>query len=297
VSRPRRETRSGGALARGSAALILLLVFAPLRPAAGQWVSEPGQGWVQVSVFHQQTRTEFNRNRDRDPLDLDGEAVNTVVFVTLNMGLAPGVDFWIQAPWQRVAFNDVADDRVQKGFGDTRVWLRVAPLQYLGSDFPLAVRGGGKFAVSDFRVDSEVISLTDGQRDWEVMLELGKNFWPRSLWIGGWAGFRWREENEEIRREFGDQAFFLVQAGGQITDRLGWKFVGEGFDGKIPNIEGLDIRTAERELFQVTPWLNYQLGPGQVEVGGQIPLFGRNQLAGPSLVVGYFTGFEVPWFF
>lgn len=291
------RTRLGSSRRLASGALLLAVaVTASLPgPAAAQWVSEPGEGWIQASIFHQNTRTKFDRDRDRESLNLQGEAINTVTFVTLNLGLLPGIDLWVQAPWQRVQFNDISQDRVQTGFGDTRVWLRAAPLRYFGISLPLAIRGGAKFAVSDFRVDSEVISLTDGQRDVELMMELGHSFAPSSYWVSGWVGYRWRDDNEQILREFGDQAFFLVQGGGDLTSRLGWKVVAEGFDGRIPVIEGFPVESAERELYQITPWVSVDVGPGQMEVGGQIPLFGRNQLAGPSFVVGYFTDYRVPW--
>lgn len=278
---------SSGVAAAWPFLLLALLLSGPW-PAAAQWVSAPGEGWVQLSVYHQFTRTEFDRERKRDGLENEAEAVNTVAFLTVNAGLLPGLDVWAQVPWQRVEFNDALQDRTQTGFGDTRVWLRTAPLAYLGVDFPLAIRGGVKFPVSDFQVDSEIISLTDGQTDWELMLEVGHSFWPRSLWVAGWAGYRWREENEEILRDFGNQAFFLLQGGGRAGP-IGYKLVVEGFDGETPTIEGLQIASAERELFQIAPTLSYPVGPGHAELGAQIPLFGRNQLAGPSLVVGYFT--------
>lgn len=286
----RRRQPEGPRRTAGAAVLVLAAatLLGGARPAAGQWVSEPGTGWMQISVFHQFTSTEFDRDRSRDDLENDAEAINSVAFLTLNAGLLPGVDLWAQVPWQRVEFNDALQDRTQTGFGDARVWLRTAPLSYLGVDLPLAIRGGVKFPLSDFRVNSEVISLTDGQTDWELMLELGHSFWPRSLWVSGWAGYRWREENDEILRDFGNQAFFLVQGGGRVGP-LGYKLIVEGFDGETPVIEGLPIESAERELLQVTPTLSYPIGPGEVELGSQIPLAGRNQLAGPSLVVGYFT--------
>lgn len=287
TGRPRRPASRAPTAACGLF-LLVALSLCGARRAPAQWVSAPGEGWGQLSVYHQFTRTEFDRDRRRDGLENEGVAVNTVVFLTLNAGLLPGVDAWAQVPWQRVEFDDALGDRIQTGIGDTRLWLRAAPLRLFGLGLPLAVRVGVKIPVSEFEVDSEVISLTDGQTDWELMVEAGHSFWPRSLWVAGWAGYRWRGENEEILRDFGDQVFFLVQGGGRAGP-IGYKLVVEGFDGEIPVIEGIPVESAERELFQVAPTLSYGIGPGQAELGAQIPLFGRNQLAGPSLVLGYFT--------
>ena len=76
------------------------------------------------------------------------------------------MDAWVQIPYHRLTYNDARDDRLRTGIGDTNLYLRVAPLHYLGFDFPWAIRGGAKVAVGDFAVDSEIIPLGDGQTDW-----------------------------------------------------------------------------------------------------------------------------------
>jgi len=280
--------RIAGALPVAAVAWLGLFLFTAGLEA--QWVEPPGRGWAQLSVYHQDTDEQFGPRGDRQRITNQGESVATVAFLTAAGGLAPGVDAWVQLPLQRLEFNDFSGERTRTGVGDSRLFLRVAPGEYLGFDFPLAVRGGVKFPVGDFNVDAEVISLSDGQTDWELMLEAGHSFYPSSVYVSGWIGYRWREANGAIRRDFGNQAFFLAQVGGEAGP-VGYKVIVEGWDGEDPVIEGITLPSAEREMLQVTPTVSYGVGPGAFEVGARYPIAGKNLLSGWTLVLGYFT----PW--
>ena len=267
-----------------------LLATLSSRGAEAQWVEAPGQGWVDVSVYHLDTHDAFQFDgevREFDPFT-QGHAVNTAVFVTVALGLFDGVDAWVQAPYQRLQFDDLGGERLRSGIGDTRLFLRVQPLRYLGIGLPLAIRGGVKVAVGDFAVESEVIPLGDGQRDWELMLELGHSFYPIPAYVSGWVGHRWREPNEEASRDFGDEVFFLVSAGAE-RGRFGLSAILEGWDGDSPVIERIPVPNASRSMLQLTPTVSFAVGPGAVKAGVRVPLSGKNLPAGNALVIGYFS--------
>ena len=197
----------------------------------GQWVEEPGRGWIALAVYHQDTRERFGIEGDARALFAEGHAVTISSFLTLAVGLVPGIDLWSQLSFHRLRYDDVAGKRSSTGMGDTRFWLRAAPLEWLGSGLPFAVRAGFKLPVGDFDVDAEVIPLGDGQRDWEVMAEMGHSFWPRSLYLSGWVGYRWREENTEAKKDFGDEVVLLCPdrgAPGPIRIQAGGGWVGRG---------------------------------------------------------------------
>jgi len=257
----------------------------------GQWVEEPGKGWVALAVYHQDTRDRFGIEGDTRALSAEGRAVTTSSFLTLAMGLAPGVDLWSQLSFHRLRYDDVGGRRSSTGIGDTRLWVRAAPLQWLGAELPFAIRAGFKVPVGDFDVDAEVIPLGDGQRDWEVMAELGHSFWPRSLYLSGWVGYRWREENAESRKDFGDEVFYFAQIGGRLG-RLGCRLAVDGWDGAAGVTEGIPIPSFQRDLVQLQPSLLYDVGPGQIEAGARFALGGRNLPAGTALMIQYFTGWE-----
>lgn len=274
----------------GRAAFVLLLA-AGLRAGfvQGQWVEEPGQGWADLSVYHLDTREAFEFNGHVRDFFAEGRAVSTSVFLTLAAGLLPGVDGWMQMPYHRLRYDDAAADRRRMGIGDTNLYLRLAPLRYLGSGFPVAIRGGAKVHVGDFAVDSEVIPLGDGQTDWELMVEIGHSFWPTDLYVNGWAGYRWRQPNEEAQRDYADEAFYFAQIGGNLR-QIGLQLLVEGMTSiTTPVIEGIPLPNAERSFVQITPKLFYPFGPGALSLGVRVPVSGRNLPAGTSLVVGYFS--------
>ena len=257
--------------------------------AEAQWVEIPGQGWADLTAYYLDTQEVFDFDGDVRDFFADGHAVSTSVFLTLAAGILPGVDGWLQVPYHRLQYDDARDDRLRSGIGDTRLYLRIQPLHYLGSGFPLAVRGGVKVAVGDFAVDSEVIPLGDGQTDWELMLEIGHSFYPFPAYVSAWVGYRWRERNDKAQRDFGDEGFFLAQAGANYG-ALGFQLLVEGMESvTTPVIQGVPLRNAERSMLQVTPRVSYEVGPGALSAGARVSLAGKNLPAGTSLVLGYFS--------
>ena len=260
-------------------------------PATAQWVEPPGRGWLAVAAYHQDTREHFGTTGDVRSFFAEGHAVTTSSFLTSALGLAPNVDLWAQLSFNRLRYDDIAGDRASTGLGDVRMWLRFAPLGWLDVDLPFAIRGGVKVPVGDFDVDAEIIPLGDGQRDWELMAEVGHSFWPRSLYLSGWAGYRWREENTESRKDFGNEFFYFVQLGGWLGP-LGYKVALDGWDGAAGVTEGIRVPSFQRELVQLQPSVLYNVGSGQVEVGARFALRGRNLPSGAALMAQYFRRWE-----
>ncbi len=256
--------------------------------AMGQWVEAAGSGWVSVATYHQNTRDFYDTRKNRRSFLGDGQAVTTSTFLTVALGVLENVDVWGQASFHHLQFDDVAGDRTSTGLGDSRFWVRVAPLQWLGSDFPFALRGGVKLPAGDFDVDAEIIPLGDGQRDWEAMAEVGHSFYPRSVYAQAWLGYRWRELNEASRKDFGSELFYYAAMGGG-WGRVGYKFEIEGWDGRSGIVEGIAVPSFQRDMVQVTPSLLVPAGPGQFDLGVRLALAGRNLPAGPAFKVGYFT--------
>jgi len=257
-------------------------------PVLGQWIEEPGSGWVQLTIYHQDTRDEYGPDGQVKPFFAGGHAVMTSVFVTAAGGVIRGVDAWVQAPVHSLVFSDLIARREKTGPGDPKLFLRVGPeLLGLPAPAPVALRAGVKFPVGEFPVDAEIIPLTEGQRDYEVMIELGHSFWPRAAWVQGWVGYRWREKNERIDRDPGDEWFGFAKVGGQLG-RFMLMLSGEALIGRTPRLVGVPVANARRSLYQLMPALGYRLGPGNLELGGHLQLAGRNLPAGPVVTLGYF---------
>ena len=290
-SKGRRAGR-GGRRTGSLAGSMLVALACGGGDAGAQWVEDPGKGWFALAVYHQDTREHFGTTGEVRRFFADGRALTTSSFLTAAVGLAPNIDLWTQFSFSRLRYDDVAGDRTSTGFGDTRLWLRVAPLAWLVPDLPLAIRGGVKAPLGDFDVNAEIIPLGDGQRDWELLAELGHSFWPRSLYLSGWAGYRWREENPESRKDFGNEFFYYLQLGGRLG-RLGYRVALDGWDGASGVTEGIAVPGFQRDLVQVQPSVLYDVGSGQFEVGARFALKGNNLPAGTAFMAQYFSRWEL----
>ena len=264
-----------------------VLVLAPGRTSA-QWVEAPGSGWVHVSVSHHDTRRLFGPDGRPERIFADGHAVTTSLHATAALGLVRGADAWLQLPAHRLVFTNAGGRRERLGLGDPRLYLRFGPSLFGLRAVPVALRLGVKLPAGDFPVDAEVIPLGEGQRDWELLLELGHAFHQRPFYVMGWAGYRWREANTELAWHPGDERFAFVAVGGRYR-RFVWKLAAEGWLGRPSIIQGVRVTSARRAFLQLLPSLGWQTALGLVELSGRLPLAGRNLPAGPALGLGYFV--------
>ena len=288
VARTTKSGESGCVPASGRLFLVAALLWLA-QPAAGQWVEPPGQGWVQVGFYYHNTRNGFDAQGNRERVfTTDGRSITTSLYLTGAVGVVRGLDAWVAVPYHWFQFNDIFDERDRVGIGDPRLHLRVGP-ELFGRRWPVpvTVRAGVKLPAGEYTRDAEIIPLTEGQRDWEVVLELGHSFWPRPVYVMGWLGYRWRETNEDAARKPGNERFFLLAAGGTAR-AFSWKLTAEGLFGETPELLGLPVGSARRRLVQLLPSVGHRLGPGNLEVGGRFPVLGRNLPAGPALFIGYF---------
>ncbi|MEF8817294.1 MAG: transporter [Salinibacter sp.] len=283
--------------------LALLLWGAGADAGYGQWVEAPGTGWVQLQVAHQSTQEGFSRTGtvvSLDELDPSARSIVTTARLTGALGLVRGLDTWVDLPLHRQEFNGSGSDLLTTGLGDPRVFLRAGPALVGQSGLPVAValRGGVRLTTGTFENDAETISLSQGQRDWSLLLELGKSLHPLPMYVSGWAGYRWREENEAIARDPGNEWVFNAAAGGSL-DRFEWKVAVDGLFGQ----SSIDTRTgfefAPRELVQVIPTVGWRIGPGAVQAGVRLPVHGQSTRsdrlpASPTFTVGYFLSWSDP---
>jgi len=259
----------------------------PGRPTSGGLSTEvPGAGWVQVTFFHHGASSFFNAAGEAQTFGAGGRVETSSVFLSGAVGLVRGADAMVQLPLHRVRFSDGSGIRSRSGVGDPRLYLRLSP-ELLGIEgIPVAVRSGVKLVGAEFPVDALVIPISEGQRDWEIMLEAGHVFIELPVYVRGWAGYRWREPNETVSREPGNERFAYFAAGGPLGP-IGWELAIEGLSGLTPRQQGFAIPTSRRQLVQIYPTLAAAVGPGQVELGGRVPLEGRNFPTGPAVSVGY----------
>ncbi len=269
------------------AVLLLAGSLAFAAPATTQWLEAPAEGWIDVTIYHHDTRSRFDYSREESPIQNQGHAVATSLFLTGAVGLVRGIDLWLQLPYHRLRFDDAARDRVSHGIGDPRVFLRMGPAALGLPDMPVAVRAGYKSPQGDFDVDAEVIPLGEGQRDLELLVELGHSFYPRPIWAMGWVGYRWREENTVLAREPGNERFWHAAAGVEWQG-VNWKGVVEGSKGHPWRIQNIRVPTSSREIVQGLFSGSVPVGPGDAGAGVRVPFRGRNLPSGPAFFMSYF---------
>lgn len=266
---------------------LMFLLCSPA-PGPGQWLSPPGEGWAEATFFFHDTDREYDLDGTERPIFADGRAITRSLFLTGTVGILEGLDAWVQVPFHSLRFDDAGGTRVSRGLGDPRAFLRAGPALVGLPSWPLALRGGVKVDGGDFDVDAEIIPLGEGQRDWELLVELGHSFHPRPFWAMGWIGYRWRRPNVEAARTPGDEVFWLGTVGGMLGP-VGWEASLEGLSGSAWMIEGIRVPSARRSITQVLLEVNHAVGPGWAKVGGRLPLRGRNLPSGSALMLGYFV--------
>jgi hypothetical protein len=268
-------------------ALVLPVATAPAAPAQGQWLSPPGEGWVDLTFIRHDTHREFDLQGSERRMFADGRAVTHSLFLTGSVGVWRGVDLWVQLPLHHLQFDDAGGDRVSSGLGDPKAWVRLGP-EFVGlPSWPVAVRGGVKVDAGRFDLDAEVVPLGDGQNDLELLLEVGHSFHPHPLWTMAWVGYRWRFENTGARTTPGDESFWWWTLGGEAGP-VGWQASLEGLAGRAWKIQGVEVSSARREITQVFGKVDHPVGPGRISLGLRAPLSGRNLPSGVAFTAGYF---------
>ena len=244
-----------------------------------------GGGWVQLSGLGQRAN-EFYSSAGNTRGFIGASQFDTrSAFLTGSIGVLRGLEAWAQVPFHRLTVQSLAGDTRATGIGDVRVALR-AGSELLGFDLPVAVRLGAKFSGSDFPVDATQLPLTEGQTDWEASLESGMPIGMTGLYVMGWTGYRWREENATADRKPGNELFAHAALGGSIGAAT-WEIAADGLWGEALTAQGFVLNDERRRLIQILPTLGYGVGPGRLEVTGQIPLSGRNLPVGRGVSVGY----------
>jgi hypothetical protein len=257
----------------------------------------PGQGWIQGSVVSLKTRAQFDPNGIERVYINGGKLDLQSYLLTAAVGLVSGLEVWAQGALHSLEFQDLGGSLSRTGAGDVRLWLRGGPSLVGVDEFDLpvwfGVRAGVKLPGSDFPIDRTVIPLTEGQKDAEVALELGRVFGQGGLAVQAWAGYRWRGTNDLVGVTPGNEWFgyaSVAGAVGPVQARLSTQIL----DGSPYETLGLRLPTSQRKMMGVFLTLATRLGPGSVEMGAQLPMAGQNLPTGTALQVGYTVGFGSP---
>ena len=285
--------------------LILMAVFFPLSlsgqaicsaPHSSPTLSQGGSitalppmgGWAQISFFQQRSLSFYNQNGDVQDFLAAGNFLTRSVFFTASLGLIDGVDLWAQMPIHNLDVTSAGGNSASSGVGDVRFALRVTP-EIFGFEAPVGIRFGAKLPTTTFPVDATLLPLTEGQSDWEISVESGTAFDFVPIYVAGWVGYRFRDLSQVRVYDPGEETFGHVAVGGAVGD-LTLELGADALWGQAPTVRGLTLDDDEaRRLLQFVPTVGYPVGPGKIEVSGQIPVAGRNLPNGVGIGVSYRT--------
>ena len=253
----------------------------------------PGHGWIQASVFALDTRDQFGTTGVTEPYFAEGDLTLRSLLFTGAIGLVSGLEAWGQLSAHALDFSQVSGSRTRTGMGDVRLWLRAGP-ELLGIDesrLPvwLGLRAGVKLPASEFPIDAQIIPLTEGQKDAELALELGRAFAQGRYIMQAWGGHRWREENQSAAVRPGNEWFGYL-AVSAATGRARVRVAAQILRGAPYESLGFPVATSRREMFELFPSVSTALGGGQIEVGARVPIAGRNLPTGNALTLSYSLG-------
>jgi hypothetical protein len=265
----------------------------PTLSRAGIGILPPRAGWVQLTGYHARSTEFFGPDGRSRPFLSGGRTTTSSVFLTAAAGAVRGVELWLQVPVHRIGFSDETGSLDRVGIGDPRISARIGGALFGLEELPVSLRAGLKLPGSDFPVDPDVLPISEGQTDIELVAEAGRVLPGRyPLHVVGWAGYRWRMRNEERSRKPGDERFARVGIGGPLGS-LRWDLAAEGLWGSAPEQQGFRLEGARRRLVQVLPTLGWRVGSTELEVTGRLSVSGRNLPSGPSVS----AGFLLPWMF
>ncbi len=263
----------------------------PTLSRAGIGIQPFGAGWIQVTGYHTRSTEFFNVNGRTQAFLADGRTTTSSVFITAAGGVGRGIELWVQVPVHRVAFRDQTGANTRVAVGDPRISTRIGGAVFGLDALPVSLRGGIKLPGSEFPVDPDVLPISEGQTDVELVVEAGRvttGAYP--LHVVGWVGYRWRFENHDRDRKPGDERFARIGLGGPAGS-LRWDLAVEGLWGAGLEQQGLVLNTARRRLVQVLPTVGWQLGAAQLEATARLSVAGRNLPSGPAVS----AGIVLPW--
>ncbi len=293
---------------------LFLLVFGIHRElSAGGWTTPKGTLWLKSAFFYQSTDRRFCSAQDalslafheagcttagdRAPFDpfSGGESRAATIFLDAAYGLTDRFEISLQLPFYSLQFTNSADpDRpASLSVGDVRIGVKY---QFLTKPFAASVKTTLKAPTGKFTIDAEVVNVSEGQFDYEFLVEAGKSLWPFRGYVNIGAGYRWRGDNERFEHILGDEFIATAEFGFNVHKNVMLKSAFEWMQGERPKRRvAPDTRFLwRRELLTVSPTLIVSTSSKtRIEGGVRFTLTGQDFPAGPQFGAGVSHDFSL----
>ena len=280
---------------------LLLCVWMPSDVWAGAWTLKKGDFWAKVALMMQSTNEEYvavggsgrapDLSRIYEPGDRaryreNGQYDSRAVFFDFFYGITDRVDVGLQVPFFRQRFENVGfrEATVASGFSDMRGLFK---FNWVQKPFVGTLKLGMKAPTGKFENQDGIIPVGEGQWDFDVILQVGRSFWPLPIYANLDVGYRLRLKNDTIDRDPGDEWLFNAEVGYQPIPTLLLAVKVEGIRGKAATVFNLTLPRDVKHMTSVAP--TFLIGPYHnlsLETALRISVGGRNFPAGEMWLAG-----------
>ncbi len=303
-ARIRRSFRGWSGAAIG--ALVIGLWAAPA--LGGAWTVPASHFWGKVSYFRQTSSEWYIDSPEprvirtasgveltqlpagtRRPYRFGGEYRSQAVFAEGFYGVTDWLNVGVQVPWFDQVYQDTtrAEPPRDAGISDLRVFTKVRALT---SPAVLTFKLGFKIPTGDFKNQDGLIPVGEGQWDFDFLVQAGRSFWPLPAYANLEAGYRLRMENEDVRRDPGDEWLVNAEAGWSPGPRLTLALKLELLHGQAGRSFGFENPSLKKRIVYLAPTVGWTLfGRTAAELALRRTLAGRNFPAGHQLSLGLST--------
>ena len=269
---------------RTSVVVALCCWSIPSSALAGPWVVPHGDLWTKQSISYWQTDRRFASGIDTDlsfsergpvqagdriPFDptTGGEFKALSLVTEAQLGLFDVLQLGVRLPFLWADFSETqSPDSVDSSFGLGDLWLsmqaalRPEAAAWLPDRVTVAARLDLKLPVGDFDPSIFSVPLTEGQVDLHTAALVGVSLHPYG-YAAVEAGWRFRFENPDNRRDPGDEFRFAAEAGLSLPGGLLAKVVFDGVMGRQGADRFANVTTLlpRRRLF--TSWFGLIWSP------------------------------------
>ena len=255
---------------------IALCALLPHTAYAGAWTLQKGQVWSKLNLLTQSTSEHYLENGDVG--EFPATYKSNQVFFDIFYGVNDRVDIGIQIPYCGNKFVDIAsavglpeENAKESGIGDLRGYTKINLVQQA---IVSTLKLGFKAPIGEYRAAPEAISVSEGQWDFDIILQIGGSLYPAPMYANIDLGFRLRQEND-TGYDPPEELIYNAEIGYSLTDKFLLALKLEGIHGD------------DRRITNVAP--TFLIGLNQnlsLETSMRMAVSGRKSFAGNMWAIG-----------
>ena len=277
---------------------IALCAFLPHTAYAGAWTLQKGHFWGKITTLITSTSERYNAEGNTGGFGPAAAAAvykSQSVYLDFFYGINDRVDIGIQIPFVSNKYDHdnfnfpsfIALDA--SGIGDIRGFAKINLVQQdvvatlkLGFKAPTGSYDDGQDPAGAYK--NEGMSVGSGQSDIDLILQLGRSFYPAPVYANLDLGYRFRMKNSTSGFNPGEEIIYNAEVGVNPTDILLLALKLEGIAGAEGSRGNDDIGIT---YLAPTVFINVHQNLS-IEASVRLPVAGRNFFGGRLWGVGLY---------